>query len=300
MPFLLTAVIPTRGRPDDLRKAILSVVSQSRRPSELIIVDQSPDDSSRKVVEPLLSGCGSIHLIYILDSRISGLVDAKRFAVEKASGNIICFLEDDIVLESDYFEQLERGFERQPEMLGCCGIVTNPPKQPFGYSFVFHLFHRGIFRDKRVGVYGRYSGRGNALIPSQMISGGMSAWKREVFNSVQFDVANGFHLLEDNDFSTRVVRHFGAFLYINPNARLEHRWSPINRDGIGAFQRRKVIACVTYYKKRRNWSGAGIAFLWLLVGMFFEAVFRSAAARSVSPIQGFCSGLRDGIAKVVV
>ena len=300
MSMLFTAVIPTRNRADDLGRAVSSVLSQTRLPRELIVVDQSTDDKSRAVVESMFPDSGEIQLIYILDARISGLVDAKRVAAERASGDIVCFLEDDVVLEFDYLEQLERGFADRPEMVGCCGIVTNPPKQSFGYEFVFHLFHRGMFRDKRVGIYGRYSGRGNALIPSQMISGGMSAWRREVFKSVPFDVANGFHLLEDNDFSTRVARHFGGFLFINPNARLEHRWSPINRDSIGAFQRRKVIAYVTYYKKRRDWSGARIAFLWVLLGMFFEATFRSITARSSGPIRGYFSGLRDGISKVVV
>jgi glycosyltransferase involved in cell wall biosynthesis len=297
---MLTAVIPTRNRPDDLAKAVASVCAQTRPPDEFMIVDQSQGDESRLVVESLMSREEGIRLVYIHDQKIAGLVAAKRVAAERATGDIVCFLEDDVILESDYFEQIEQGFATKPDMLGCCGIVTNMPRQPFGYEFIFHLFHRGIFRDKRVGIFGKFDGQGHTLIPSDMISGGMSAWRKEVFPIVPFDVANGFHLLEDNDFSTRVARHFGSRLYINPNARLEHHWSPVNRDVLGSYQRRKLIAYITYYKKRKDWPGAVIAFPWLLVGLCFEATFKSFSSRSVDPILGFFSGVRDGLAKKIV
>ena len=297
---MLTAIIPTRNRPDDLAKAVASVRAQTRPPEEFIIVDQSPGDESRSLVEGLMSGDGRIQLVYIHDPGISGLVEAKRVAAERAGGEIVCFLEDDVVLEPDYLEQLEQGFVARPEMVGCCGIVTNMPRQPFGYEFIFHLFHRGIFRDKRVGIFGQFEGRGHAMIPSEMISGGMSAWRHEVFAAVPFDVVNGFHLLEDNDFSTRVARHFGPRLYINPNARLEHHCSPVNREVLGSFQRRKLVAYITYFKKRQDWPGAVIALPWLLFGLFFEASFKSVSARSIDPLCGFFSGLREGFAKKIV
>ena len=40
----LTAVIPTRNRPVDLGKAVASVLTQTRLPDTLMIVDQSPGD----------------------------------------------------------------------------------------------------------------------------------------------------------------------------------------------------------------------------------------------------------------
>lgn len=297
---MLTAIIPTRNRPVDLAKAVVSILNQIRLPEELIIVDQSTDDESFSLVNALMSGAVHIKLVYIHDPRISGLVDAKRVASERASGDIICFLEDDVILESDYIEQIELGFTNQPEMVGCCGIITNPPHQTAIYEILFRLFHRGIFMDRRVGLYGRFHGRGNKLIASEMLSGGLSAWRREVFKVVPFDVLNGFHMFEDIDFSTRVARHFGKRLYINPNARLEHHCSPINREILGARQRRKLTECIVYYKKRCDWPGATFALPWLLLGMFLEAVVQSYSARSLGPLHGYFAGLRDGFARKVV
>lgn len=294
---MITAVIPTLNRPDGLAKAVASVLAQSRLPDEFIIVDQSPGNESRLIVKSLWPAESQIKLVYIHDTSISGLVEAKLVATSRASGDIVCFLEDDIVLEVGYLEQIELGFVKLPKMLGCCGIVTNPPHQSPGYNLIFHTFRLGIFKDPRVGLYGCFTGSGHDLILSDVLSGGLSAWKRNVFNVVPFDVANGFFMLEDIEFSTRVVKHFGRCLYINPNARLEHHLSPVNRDVIGPRQRRKVAEYIVFYKKRREWPGARLALPWLLLGLFAEAVFQSVSVRSFSPLRGYFQGLSDGVGR---
>ena len=227
---MLTVVIPKRNRPADLTNAIKSLCYQSRLPDELIVVDQSVDDLSIRIVKNLIAPLKKIKLIYIHDSNILGLVEAKHVAVNNASGQIICFLEDDIILEADYIRQIEFGFIKQPNMIGCFGVLTNPPRVGFLYKFFFKIFHRGIFQDNRINMYGKYSGNNKNLKQSHMLSGGSSAWRHEVFDNVEFDVANEFHMFEDIDFSTRVARHYGNRLFINPNARLAHYCSPINRD----------------------------------------------------------------------
>jgi len=296
---MLTVVIPTRNRPADLTNAIKSLCYQSRLPNELIVVDQSADDLSVRSVKSLIAPLKKIKLIYIHDSNILGLVEAKRVAVKNASGQIICFLEDDIVLEADYIRQIELGFIKQPTMIGCSGVITNPHKVGFLYKFFFKIFHRGIFNDNRMKVRSVYHGYDHNLIESNMLSGGVSAWRREVFDEVEFDVANGFHMFEDIDFSTRVAQHYGKRLFINPNARLAHYCSPINRDLLGARERRKIRECFTYYKKRKDWPNATISFYWLLFGMLLETIFQSFSCLSFKPIQGYMLGLRDGYTKKI-
>lgn len=291
----LTAVIPTRNRPTDLVKAVDSVLVQTRRPDTLIVVDQSPGDESRRAVETLLAAGPPLCVDYVHDTTITGLVDAKRAAAGRADGDVVCFLEDDVVLEPDYFEQIERGFAVCPEMLGCCGVVTNLPPLPAFYVGLFHLFHRGMFADRRVGIHGFAQGRGQALIPSDYLSGGLSAYRREVFEAVPFDTANELFMTEDIDFSTRAARQFGPRFYINPNARLEHHMSPVNRAALHARQRRKVREFFVFYKKRRSDPADDLALAWLLCGLAIEASF--AALRQLHPgtIAGFLAGVWDGM-----
>ena len=297
---MFTVIIPTCNRPDDLLAAVQSIFLQTRFPDELILVDQSSDNLSKISVKNIFRNFEKFKLHYVHNPKILGLVDAKRVGVTLASGDIICFLEDDIVLEPEYIEQIELGFIKQSNMIGCCGIITNPPKANFLYRFLFNIFHRGIFNDNRMKIRSVYHGYDHNLIESNMLSGGVSAWRREVFDNVEFDVANGFHMFEDIDFSTRVAQHYGNRLFINPNARLAHYCSPINRDVLDIRQRRKVRECFTYYKKRKDWPSAAISFYWLLLGMLLEAIFQSFSCLSFKPIQGYMLGLRDGYTKKII
>lgn len=296
---MLSIIIPTRCRPHDLNKAVESIICQTTLPSELIIIDQSPDGASKEKIDALMARGVRIPLTYILDQSINGLVEAKHVGTCLAKGEIVCFLEDDVILEPKFIEEIIRGFEINPNMLGCCGVITNPPNQPTYYDFMFHLFHRGIYRDKRVGIYGNQSSKECSLIESTCISGGLSAWKKEVFAQVTFDLHNGFHMYEDIDFSTRVAAKFGKRLFINANARLAHYYSPINRLVLGARQRRKMNECVTFYRKRRGWSWAGTSMAWLIVGCLLEAALQSVKIRSADPLEGCCRGIVDGFSKTL-
>lgn len=296
MPLRITAVVPTKNRPDDLPGAVASVYAQARMPDELLIVDQSPDNASRSRVEALAwRHPDAPTLVYVHDASIQGLVHAKQVAVQKATGDIVCFLEDDEVLDHDYFAAIDRSFSEHPEMLGCCGLVTNLPALPAGYVRLFHLFHRGIFRDARVGVHGHLTNPDRSLIPSDYISGGLSCWRREVFQQVPFDIENGFHMLEDIDFSTRAADAFGPRFFINPAARLKHNMSPVNREVLGPRQRRKLREYLVFYRKRATRPHAGLHLAWLLAGLFLEAAAQSVRARRLAPLVGYFSGIADGV-----
>lgn len=292
----ISVIIPTKNRAKDLEKAVASIISQNRLPDELILVDQSESDASRNSIHDMVRKAGDrIQLIYEYDPNICGLVDAKRVGVTKAGGDVVCFLEDDVVLEPDYIGQMERSFESHPTMMGCCGVITNLPDLPSNYVRFFHLFHRGIFHDPRVGVHGHLTGRDDTLIPSQYLSGGSSAFRKEVFEKIPFDRANGFFMLEDIDFSMRTSYVFGESLYINPGARLAHYMSPVNRAVMGNKYRRKLREFLVFYKKHGTGPVQLISLLWLLTGLWAEAMVTTLGMRNVSPLTGYIRGVLDGL-----
>ena len=294
---MLSAIIPTKNRAEDLVNSVLSVMKQSRIPDELIIIDQSSNEESRSGIENINKEECKINIKYIHDPAITGLVDAKRVGVQLAKGTLICFLEDDVILDKDYLLEIERGFSIKPEMMGSCGIITNQPNKSLIYNLVFSLFHRGIYKDDRMKIYQYGNSAPGTLVESNMLSGGLSAWRKEVFSSVKFDVNNGFHMYEDIEFSTRVAQHYGGKLYINTMAKLVHLWSPVNREVLGIKQKRKVEECIMFYKKRNHIKGSTLALVWVLIGMLFESIYRSIASRALSPFQGYVVGLWSGINK---
>lgn len=299
MALTLSALIPTKNRPDDLVKAVDSVLAQTRPPQELIVVDQSLNDQSSRRVHHLFSTRTATRLVYIHDPSVTGLVDAKRVGSARATCEVVCFLEDDVVLEPEYMAHIERGFEQRLDMWGCSGIITNHPRVAPMFVVAHTLFFRGIFKDPRARLTLRARAAGERLIPCDILSGGVSCWRREVFRRVPFDTTNDFFMFEDMEFSTRVVKTLGHHLYINPRARLEHLGSTVNRDRQGARQRRKMIEAVTFYKTRRKWPGARSGLLMGAVWWFGEAALQAVRLRSVGPVAGYFRGVVDGMRKPI-
>jgi GT2 family glycosyltransferase len=138
------------------------------------------------------------------------------------------------------------------------------------------------------------------LIQSNTISGGLSAWRSEVFKKIQFDYSNGFHMLEDVEFSTRVAEQYPDQLYINTEVRLAHYFSPSGREAEFHKQRRKAIEYILFYKKRKKYQFAKINTYWLFIGLFFSAFVISIKYRNTQAVKGFFEGIIAGKNKQIV
>jgi GT2 family glycosyltransferase len=182
-------------------------------------------------------------------------------------------------------------------MIGCSGVVTNVPRKSITYLFFHSLFHQGIFYDPRPRVYANLASLGDRPIQSPAISGGLSAWRREVFQNVHFDLASGFHMLEDIDFSIRVQQQYGPRLYINPRARLEHNFAPTGRDSVGRRESRKIREFITFYRKHRRDSRDTFWLIWLLLGIALSTCACSVRYRTIKPLLGFIDGIAVGLGK---
>lgn len=295
MTLTLSAVIPTKNRPGDLLRAVESILAQTRPVDEVLVVDQSADMASENAVRARFEGAVGTTLVYIHDTTVSGLVDAKRVGSSRATSDIVCFLEDDVVLEAEYFAQIEAGFASNADMWGCSGIITNMPRSSAVYIAAQAVFFRGIFRDPRLPLTARALNGTSQLTRCDVLSGGVSSWRRDVFQYVQFDTANAFFMFEDMEFSTRVVKRLGRHLYINPRARLQHLPSAVNRDRHGMRQRRKLREAMIFYKKRRAWAGATSGLLLVMVWWLTEALVQAVRLRSIGPVAGYVRGFAEGV-----
>lgn len=291
----LAVVIPTKNRPQDLAVALDSVVLQRRPPDELILVDQSDvpmvPESLAGLQQTLPLGAS---LVYVHDRNISGLVHAKDVGVRRSVSDVVAFLEDDIELEPDYLRVIEEAFFADPHMVGCCGVVTNPPVWSASYVAFHELFHRGLFEDPRPRIFRTeflLPGASGIKVESHALSGGLSAWRRRVFSEVPFDISGRFHMLEDFEFSTRVHERFGRNLYVLPQARLAHHMAPAGRASMGVRHRTKVVEYILLYRQRRRFPSGIFDVVWLVLGLFMAAAWDAVKGRSFAPILGTIQGL---------
>jgi glycosyltransferase involved in cell wall biosynthesis len=115
----VTAIIPTYNRAKLLSQALESALCQTRRPDEIIIVDDGSTDDTKRIVE----GYGT-QVRYFYQNN-SGPAAARNRGLRAASGDIIAFLDsDDLWVPKKTEVQLEF-LARNPEVGGLFGDMSN-------------------------------------------------------------------------------------------------------------------------------------------------------------------------------
>ena len=88
-----SVIITTCDRPDELRRSIASVVGQTVRPQELIVVDDCSSHANESAVAEHRIGGFKIH--YHRLTQRSGASAARNAGARLAGGEILMFLDDD-------------------------------------------------------------------------------------------------------------------------------------------------------------------------------------------------------------
>lgn len=116
----LSVIIPTRDRPEDLERCLLSFSAQSQQPLEIIVVDNAPKtDATSRAVNALIKEAPTIR--YVHEPR-PGLDFARNAGVCAARGEICAFCDDDVVLHYRWCERLVAAFDR-PDVMAMTGLV---------------------------------------------------------------------------------------------------------------------------------------------------------------------------------
>jgi glycosyltransferase involved in cell wall biosynthesis len=120
-PVSLSIAVCTKDRAQRLRRLLLSlrdVVSRSRfRAVEVLVIDNASVDSSTRDVVAEFAGYR-----YVMEAR-TGLDFARNAAVHAASGELLAFLDDDVVVDTHWLDGLHAVWEDCPEAGGYSGLV---------------------------------------------------------------------------------------------------------------------------------------------------------------------------------
>ncbi|KQC34127.1 glycosyl transferase family 2 [Nonlabens sp. YIK11] len=261
----LALIICTYQRPDAIIRLIASVKSQSRCPDQIIIVDGSQDQKTK-------ARLGEIEIPYLKYFQVSegdrGLTKQRNHGISKVSEeiDIVAFLDDDVVLESDYFERLLETYTIYPEAMGVGGYITNEvvwekanhiEENDIRY-FYFDGYRRkessryklrrklGLVQNEPPGFYPNFGhGRSIGFLPpsgkiyqTETLMGGVSSFPLRVLKEHKFsEYFEGYGLYEDADFSLRLSKL--GNLYVNTAAQLEHHHDASGRPN--SFKYGKMV-----------------------------------------------------------
>lgn len=280
----VSVVVPTRDRPRELASLLSSLTAQTLKPDEVIIVDAGGAPIPRQTYD------GPLSLTHIRSEPNVGR--QRNIGAKAASGDLVVFLDDDVLPEADFLAVMSRTFETHPEFAG--GMGTLPPttrRASLGAVLcrLFQLQHE--FGDGSFYWSGmpRHPYGTSRLISTRVMGGGLMAVRRRTLETtaVEFDEEME-HSQEDADFSLRLSRR--APLFFNPEARVEHTASAAGRPD--AFEgARRYMASYRYLYAKNFFSTAPWTLpfhWWALVGMFVTA----ALTASPAVLSGYVAALR--------
>lgn len=114
----ISVVLATRDRPALLPRAIDSVLAQRYREWELVVVDDGDTDA----VARTLAGRGDERLV-VAEGPRRGLGAARNAGLDRASGEVVCYLDDDNVLHPEWLHAVAYLFSARPDVEVAYGIA---------------------------------------------------------------------------------------------------------------------------------------------------------------------------------
>ncbi|NPV54621.1 MAG: glycosyltransferase [Firmicutes bacterium] len=294
----ISVIIPTVGRSQPLSDCIESILCQIMLPTEIIVIDCSTGQRAYEVLAryQAQSETLGVSLRYI-HSDVSNASLQKNVGISASRGDIICFLDDDVLLERTYLSVVMEAFRSHPDVVGVGGFILSPksdsgPKLWFKRMFLMNHDH-GFGVMQRSGFPAMQLGRRDIERPTatQLLMG-CACYRREAIAQYGgFDEELGItHVWEDIDLPCRLSKYHGL-LYV-PEARMTHRHSPGGRMSLTRYS-----ACYMYnhfYLFDKfvphtpfNW----LCFVWSHIGsIIYMLVLGLTTANPLAALRGVSRG----------
>lgn len=276
---MISVILATKNRDDALKEHSLpSLLRQTSLDFEVIVWDASDTDASEKICKVFMGPFKekSIPLRYYRAKR-AGLASQRNDAVLLAQGDVLIFMDDDCEISCDGVITLTRYFQSFSWLMGAGLPMLN--KIPQKKKSLLALIVMRLFWMRNNHLQRLISPSGSLSLPirdlpgeAEWLSGGSMAYRKIVFNSVQFDERlerfGGYAMGEDYDFSHRVFLHFKQPLLITNGGYMVHcpqsgeRATPVNYVA-SVYYNRSIIK-ENFVKCGKKVSS--LAYLWSALG----------------------------------
>jgi GT2 family glycosyltransferase len=214
-------VICTRNRITDLKRCLASVDDASYVPTRILVVDSSDGPETEEYC-----GQSNLPITYIRAPR--GLTIQRNIALSEIDEEIVHFIDDDVEVETDYFQALNQALHDSPQTVGAGGAIVNAEaNRP---ELLARLALKSSIHPGRVLRSGYNSGCFELprAINVDWLPGCTMSFRMSAIRGLKFDERRkGYALGEDVDFGLKALER-GPLLH-TPAARLVHHVSPTNR-----------------------------------------------------------------------
>ncbi len=225
---MISIIIPAYNSEETIEKLLISIRKSTFSDYEIIIVDDHSSDNTAKVSQKY-----SDTVITLKDR--SGPARARNIGAEKAKGDILLFLDADVIGDINKLEYVSRRFQENPEMKAMVGIYSKKPAND------------GFFpRYKALEAYSWFQGGIKFLEAFDTHS---AAIRREVFDELGgFDTIYKDALVEDFEFGYRVSERYP--IYLDTNLQVDHHF-PYFLDNAKRYYQRSFYWVKLFLKRKK-------------------------------------------------
>jgi glycosyltransferase involved in cell wall biosynthesis len=129
----LSVAICTRGRGALITATLESVLAGSLLPAEVLVVDQSDDDTTADAVSAVAARHPIVRLVRT-DTR--GLSRARNLALSEARTDLVAFTDDDVTVAPDWLATVSAEFAAHSDLALLFGTVLPPESYDWRTEFV--------------------------------------------------------------------------------------------------------------------------------------------------------------------
>jgi GT2 family glycosyltransferase len=139
-----SVIVPTFGRPEEVKELLSSFPAQDYKDYEIIIVDGSNDKQLENIIQQFR---GKINIRYFYEKGL-GISDSRNLGADKAKGEYLIFMDSDCIVSIGYFNNVNK-FLSENRVEGFTGPDKAHPsfsrrQKAINYAMTSHFTTGGI------------------------------------------------------------------------------------------------------------------------------------------------------------
>lgn len=228
---MISIVIPTHNPGRKLERLLQSIAEAGVEEKEILVVD---DSSSQCLQE-----CATRFPIRIARTpRQSGPATARNLGARLACGDVLLFLDDDVVLEPGSLREVENFFDSHPDRHAMIGVYSATP------------VNRGLLpRYKALQCFSFYQNH-DEVSPVSLLWAAKTAIRRDLFLSLGgFDESFSRPSMEDLELGRRITKR--TPIYLNRRVVVRHEFPDTLRRNMKDHFDRGALWVRLFFRHKR-------------------------------------------------
>lgn len=204
---IISIVVPVYNVEAYLEKCVNSLLIQTYKDIEIVLVDDGSTDSSGRKCDKL---AGQDSRINVIHKENGGLSSARNIGIQTSSGNLIGFVDSDDFVSPDMYERLYKNLKRFNVDVSCCAskYTFNHDEKPI------------VDKISKIALLDRYEYYKSCVSMSYGNGVGVcnKLYKKSIFNSISFKegiFVEDYYFLPDSvlEINNAVIEDFIGYYY---------------------------------------------------------------------------------------